>query len=68
MPSKKAARPVRSAAVRATLKQLAHRLKAIGAERDALRELAADCEDLAHSCDDAVESIESAIEALSRYA
>lgn len=54
--------------VRAVNAELRKRIKAIGVERDALRELEGTIQSLAISCDDAIESLENAISALSQYA
>lgn len=62
---KKTRRPSTIAGLRKVMRK---RAKVVAAERDALREVAADCEELAASCDEAIEGIEAAIEALSRYA
>lgn len=66
MPRKK--QVLKSALVRTATVELKKRIKAVGAERDALREIADDCIDLADSCDDAIGDIQSAIDALSKYA
>lgn len=47
--------------------QLKVRQKALGAERDKLKELRDSCDDLIESCEAASESLEEALAALSKY-
>ena len=60
--------PKETATVRACRLQLRRRLKAVGLERDRLRELISEYEDLASTCDEAVEALQDAINSLSKYA
>lgn len=46
---------------------LIQKMKAVGKERDELRQLRDDVDALIASCDDAKEGLDTAIEALSRY-
>lgn len=72
MPGKRATQKTKirleSATIRAARAELFKRVRAVGAERDLLRELASDYEDLANSCDEAMDGLQGAIEALSKYA
>ncbi len=61
-------RKVRSKTLVAARAELLKRQRAVGAERDQLRALAAECAELADSCEEAHDAIENAIEILSRYA
>ena len=57
-----------SPTIKAARAELRKRLKAVGDERDALRECIDSFEDLESSCSDAYEALQGAIEALSRHA
>lgn len=75
MSGKRAARKIQknrpsleSTTIRAARAELFKRIRAVGVERDKLREMASDYEDLANSCDEAMDGLQAAIEALSKYA
>lgn len=57
-----------SAVIKGARTQLKKRIKALGAERDALRELADEYAELAGVADEALEGLHSAVDAISKYA